>query len=123
MPCFGGKAYKAVLRFFCMMKSNLSEGIRELSAGLQRLEAHLAWLSLKEQEWKPGLPPVLLMNPDLAAAIRNESSHFVAMLTEMRQRLDDLAQHRVQEQQCKRWRREVAGLERAFHGLDLPKSF
>ena len=105
-----------------MMKTNISEGIRELSAGLQRLEAHVAWLALKEQEWEPGWPPVLLMNPDLAAALRNESSHFVAMLTEMRQRLDDLAQHRVQEQQCQRWRRKVAALERAFHRLPLPKT-
>ncbi|HOH52018.1 MAG TPA: hypothetical protein PLI98_14900 [Candidatus Hydrogenedentes bacterium] len=115
------KAYKASTPHTCMMKHDIPKGIRELSAGLQRLEAHLAWLSLKEQEWEPGAPPALMMNPDLAAAIRNESSHFVATAMDIREALDEYGQDRIHQERCTRWRREVTRLEAAFYGLNLPK--
>ena len=104
-----------------MMKPNIPEGIGELSEGLERLRAHLAWLSLKELERKPGSPPVLLMDPDLVAAIRNDTSHFLATALKIREALTRVEDEKDTKRRSQ-WTREIDRLEREFHRLNLPKS-
>ena len=101
----------------------MPEEIQELSEGLQRIKTHLAWLSLKEQERKPGAPPALVTDPDLAAAMRDESSHFMATATDIHESLNNREKHHLPEKRCQEWRGAVLKLEAEFHRLNLPKAF
>ena len=86
---------------------------------LHRLRAHLEWLSLKESERSPRDPPVLLMDPNLAADIRNEQCRFLTEERGLRDALNTTIW--LSGKQREQYRRELRRLNEKFKKLNIPK--
>ena len=80
--------YKASPRYLRMKEKRPGLKHELLKQSLDRLRAHLEWQSLKDSERSSGYPPVLLMDPNLAADIRNEQCQFVRAERELRDALN-----------------------------------
>ena len=91
---------------------------RLLKECVSRLRAHLEWHSLKESERSSGDPPVLLMDPNLAADIRNEQCQFLRAEGELRDALNNTIL--ISGRDRKMYRRELRSLNEEFRRLNLP---
>jgi hypothetical protein len=106
-----------------MKGASVSMRLRALADSLQDAKSLLAWLDLKECERRPGDPPVLSRNTDLALDLQNELSHFLAIAANIHKILNNREKHHLPEKRCAQWRDKILELETEFHRLNLPKSF
>ena len=95
--------------------------LKNLSESLERIKTHLAWLALKQSEWRPGDRPILCAADDLAAELRNERSHFVASALELRQALDNASGAGLSQKSIAEWHGQLRELEAEMQQLGLPK--
>lgn len=102
-----------------MGEPDISSIQRRMRHSIHRLHGHLAWKSLKESESSPGDPPVLLMDQNLAAEIRNEQCQFLRAEGELRDALNTTIWISGRDRQ--EYRRELRRLNEEFRRLDLPK--
>ena len=104
-----------------MKEGPVTEKLQCVSESLERIKTHLAWLGLKQSEWRPGDRPILCAADELAAELRNERSHFVATALELRQALDNASGAGMSQTSIARWRRQLRELQAEMQQLGLPK--
>lgn len=93
----------------------------QLSESMRVLEAQNEWLRLKESERRPGDPPVLAMDAELAWSIWDEQSRFMSIAAEFHDTLNQAAEKAMPCPEIEYYRQELLKFEARFQFLTIPK--
>jgi len=92
-----------------------------MNISLQRMKSLLAWLDLKQGEWRPGDPPVFSSDSDINVDLRNEQSQFAGIATQLLDAFNDPANQGLAAGECAQWRDQVLRLIAEMQRLPIPK--
>jgi hypothetical protein len=93
-----------------------------LADSVAKTRACLAWLDLKQSEWRPGDPPVVACETDTLSQLHTERGRFFSMATSLHDRLNAVETKTRSATGSRKSRRWLLRLERDFHRLDIPKT-
>lgn len=88
---------------------------------LGQTRASLAWLELKQSEWRSGDPPVVASENKTMEQLRDEESRFLSLAATLHDFLNRKAACGSKEQGLDGVRHRLLMLERDFHCLEKPK--
>ena len=106
-----------------MEKDTFHFTLQRLTESQRRLKASLEWLTTKGTEHRLGEPPVMTMNPELAADIRYQQGIFWRSVTDILGVLNRGEPKGVSKDKRERWRQEVLRMKAEMESLTLPKTF
>lgn len=105
-----------------MVSGILSSRIDELDCSVRSLATNVEWLELKQSEQRPGNPPILLMDAQLAWDIWNERGRFMSFASDLHSQLNESAASGTSARGIEKTRQELLKLEARFHSLEIPEN-